>query len=201
MIICNYGFSTAGICYIIWGKSANTYPNIDFSQAISASVGMSIVGLSNLNGAFGYSVSIRGDINDDVIDDIIIGAPNALAKAGWIPLLFVLVFYSLVLCFLSSLFSLAFLASLFPSLGVTYVVYGRSSLTSMTIFATGNANGYTAQNGIANTLSGYAVAMGKDINGDSIGDFLVSAPGFSTATGVVYLVYGTASIRTSVSLG
>lgn len=71
--------------------------------------------------------------------------------------------------------------------GAAYLVYGSASLASGDIsLNTANVT-FTGEN--ANDSAGYAVGA-ADLNGDSLSDIIVGAPGYSSSTGRVYIVYG-----------
>eukprot|EP01033_Poteriospumella_lacustris_P004863 gene4863-3484_t len=82
--------------------------------------------------------------------------------------------------------------------GVAYVVYGGPALPKkISISASGPAQGVGTQILCpAATLTGYAVSPAGDVDGNGIGDVLVSVYGDS----VVFIVYGDASAPVSISL-
>ena len=101
-----------------------------------------------------------GDINGDGIPDLIIGAPNQGALT---------------------------------TPGTVYVVFGTRKgfpdpITLNAAFLNGN-NGFTI-NGVTNgDEAGFSVATG-DVNGDSISDIIIGAPGRTSGAGAVYVVLG-----------
>ncbi|MBX9258858.1 FG-GAP repeat protein, partial [Desmonostoc muscorum CCALA 125] len=72
--------SGAGNSYVVFGKSSGFSASLDLST-LDGSNGFAITGI-NGNDASGYSVSSAGDVNDDGISDLIIGAPFASEFAG-----------------------------------------------------------------------------------------------------------------------
>lgn len=66
--------SNAGCAYVIYGQK-NGFSHIDL-KALTPSQGFKIMGAS-VGDSLGVSVSNAGDFNNDGIDDILIGAPNA----------------------------------------------------------------------------------------------------------------------------
>jgi hypothetical protein len=119
-----------------------------------------------------------GDINDDGIDDLIVGAPDAdfTPESGG------------------------------PRLdaGSVYVLFGRTSFTSPTIIDTSltalNQPDIKIFGASTEDHLGFAVAAG-DVNGDGIDDLAVGAPGFDLTvvptrsdTGAVYIIFGGAGL-------
>jgi hypothetical protein len=72
--------SGAGQSYVVFGSSSGFSESLNLSD-LNGSNGFVINGI-NGNDVSGYSVSAAGDVNDDDIADLIIGAPFALAGAG-----------------------------------------------------------------------------------------------------------------------
>jgi VCBS repeat-containing protein len=66
------GITGSGQSYVVFGTRSGFAPNLELS-ALDGSNGFKINGIS-INDASGNSVSSAGDINDDGIDDLIIGA-------------------------------------------------------------------------------------------------------------------------------
>ena len=75
----------AGKTYIIFGKK-NWSSSIDLSS-LDGNNGVILNG-ENAGDSNGFSVSSAGDINDDGIVDLVIGAPNALDNAGKVYVVF-----------------------------------------------------------------------------------------------------------------
>ncbi|BAZ49201.1 putative outer membrane adhesin [Nostoc sp. NIES-4103] len=69
------GQSEAGQSYVVFGSSSGFSASLDLSS-LDGSNGFVINGI-DAGDALGSSVSSAGDINDDSIDDLIIGAPGA----------------------------------------------------------------------------------------------------------------------------
>jgi hypothetical protein len=70
----------AGRAYVVFCKEGDMGDNFNLSD-LNGSNGFTINGIGSLDNA-GWSVSDLGDINDDGIDDIIIGANNANSSYG-----------------------------------------------------------------------------------------------------------------------
>ncbi|HEY9815870.1 MAG TPA: integrin alpha, partial [Candidatus Obscuribacterales bacterium] len=111
----------------------------------------------------GRSVSRAGDINGDGIDDVIIGTLGADPNG--------------------------------TNSGASYVVFGSEQEFSSTLNLStldGN-NGFRIDGVAAFDLSGYSVSRAGDINGDSIDDLIIGAPGAApngTNSGSSYVVFG-----------
>ncbi|MEH2332371.1 beta strand repeat-containing protein [Nostoc sp.] len=171
---------------IIWGPNANTYNNsylgqsyVVFGQTNLGSDGT--LNLSSLNGTNGFfingiagidysdeSVSNAGDINNDGIDDLIIGAiltdPNGIRDAGQSYVVF----------------------------GKTNL----GSSGTLNVSSLDGTNGF-AINGIAEYYhSGYSVSNAGDINNDGIDDLIIGAREFTSegyidnVPGQSYVVFG-----------
>ncbi|MBX9254597.1 FG-GAP repeat protein [Desmonostoc muscorum CCALA 125] len=73
------GAQGTGKSYVVFGSTSGFNPSLDLSS-LNGSNGFTING--NASDFFGSSVSHAGDINNDRIDDLIIGAYNAASGAG-----------------------------------------------------------------------------------------------------------------------
>ncbi len=121
----------------------------------------------------GNALSSVGDINNDGIDDIILGArfaaPNGLFSAG--------------ACYV-----------IFGSLDVGGMgLLGVSSLDG--------SNGFAIYGEFQNDLAGYSVSGGEDFNGDGVDDLIIGATHYNPYVngsgypyGTCYIVYGSGSI-------
>ncbi len=74
IIIGSHKDNGVGASYIIFGNTNNFSPVIELSN-LDSQLGSKITG-SEVDSWFGVSVSFAGDINNDTIDDLIIGATN-----------------------------------------------------------------------------------------------------------------------------
>jgi hypothetical protein len=91
--------------------------------------------------------------------------------------------------------------------GRAWFVYGASSLTNIAVSSLGSENRMTGcivnhrfiifvlfyfffLGAGAFYKNGYVITSGGDVNGDNANDILLSAPGYSSNKGLVYLVYG-----------
>ncbi|MHC5891081.1 hypothetical protein [Nostoc sp.] len=135
----------SGQSYVIFGKSTGFSPTLNLSSLNGAN-GFAINGIKAGDNS-GYSVSSAGDINDDGIADLIIGAPAPYADPNG------------------------------DDSGQSYVIFGKSTGFSPTLnlSSLNGANGF-AINGIkAGDNSGYSVSSAGDINDDGIADLIISA--------------------------
>jgi hypothetical protein len=76
--------------------------------------------------------------------------------------------------------------------GDAYVVFGRNTFTSHTfeLSELTTETGFILRGESISDFAGFRVAGAGDINGDGIGDILVSAMVASAANGIVYVVFG-----------
>lgn len=77
------GRNNAGIVYVIYGRKG-LFPNINLAMGLSSDQGFKIFGASATD-RLGYSVRSAGDINNDGVNDIIVGALKAPAGGTTFP--------------------------------------------------------------------------------------------------------------------
>ena len=92
-------------------------------------------------------------------------------------------------------------AGLVPGSGNAYVVFGKSSPTTVTLSnnALPASEGFLINGVAAGDHAGWSVAGAGDVNGDGLADVIVGAPFASTngqATGAAYVVFGRKSAAT-----
>ena len=162
----------AGEAYVIFGKAGATRTNIDLSS-LAASDGFIIQG-DAAGDIAGWSLSSAGDINDDGIDDLIVGAPRSDIGG------------------LNS--GEAYV--IFGKVGATRANIDLTSLAAN--------DGFIMQGNSAGDNAGFSVSSAGDINGDGIDDLIVSAPygdnGGANA-GEAYVIFGKAgATRANIDL-
>ncbi len=159
------GNPNAGEVYVIYGQEGTDRDDISL-PFLTPTEGFVIQGIGAFDQA-GTSVSNAGDINNDGIDDIIVGATNADG------------------------------ASDFASAGEAYIVYGSSGTDREVIdLATLTAtDGFAVLGEGSSSAFGYSVSDAGDINGDGIADFIVGASRETNDggrdAGAAYVIYGT----------
>lgn len=80
--------------------------------------------------------------------------------------------------------------------GQSYVVFGGSTLPELTPALLDGTNGFVMNGETAGGMLGYSVAAAGDVNGDGLGDLVVSAPNFvpnagGALRGKIYVIFGT----------
>jgi VCBS repeat-containing protein len=148
---------------------------VTVAPAIDPIFGFKIEGANALDRS-GSSVSALGDFNNDGVDDFIIGAPFADANGP-------------------------------ASAGESYVIFGTAALETGNPLDLGTLNGTNGFviNGIALAdESGTSVSDAGDINGDSIPDLIIGAPGAAPnaafSAGESYVVFGGATVGSGGTL-
>ncbi len=151
--------ANSGASYVVFGSRAAFAADLDLSS-LTGTNGFKLSGAAGGDN-FGVSVSGAGDINDDGIDDLIVGAFYADANGANSGASYV-VFGSRA----------AFAADL-----------DLSSLTG--------TNGFKLSGAAGGDLSGFSVSAAGDINGDGIDDLIVGAFGADYSYyGASYVVFG-----------
>ncbi|MEH2182548.1 beta strand repeat-containing protein [Nostoc sp.] len=155
----------AGQSYVVFGgTNLGSSGTLNLSD-LNGTNGFIINGIGKLDSS-GGSVSNAGDINNDGIDDLIIGAYQASPNSG-IP----------------------------PYTGQSYVVFGGTNLGSggtLNVSDLNGTNGFII-NGIGNFDGlGRSVSNAGDINNDGIDDLIIGAPTADPnfRTGQSYVVFG-----------
>ncbi len=160
---------SAGSSYVIFGTSgiANT---IDLSTLIANGSGFILNG-DTAGDESGYSVSTAGDVNDDGIDDLIIGVPsagpNGITNAG----------------------------SSYVIFGASDIA-GTIDLSNLEASSRG-----FALNGVGSYInSGYSVSSAGDVNNDGIDDLIIGAPNGDGIAGECYVIFGASDIAGPIDL-
>lgn len=160
------GGNNAGAAYVIFGD-ATGYPSTVDLGALTGADGFKLTGAANSDRA-GRSVSGTGDVNDDGIDDLVVGAWQANNGPGNSGRAYVVY-------------------------GKATPFAAEMDLGSLSV-----SDGFTleaVQNG--NDYFGWSVSEAGDFNDDNIADFIVGAWGATVGTeenaGTTYVVFGSAS--------
>ena len=138
-----------------------------------------VVRTSELDGSNGFAVyafvgidsyvAAAGDINNDGFGDIAIGLPYMPGETG----------YDF-------------------GTGRAYVIFGSGAAfpARFDVSALNGRNGFFMNGGNMGDLLGFAVSAAGDVNGDRVGDLIISAPGVSAngvpASGQSYVLFGSA---------
>ncbi|MCP5432435.1 MAG: FG-GAP repeat protein [Alphaproteobacteria bacterium] len=158
------GRTDAGEAYVVFGSSSGFGATLSLSS-LDGTNGLRIEGIGAL-GMLGTSIAFAGDVNDDGIDDIIIGAeaasPGGVTNAG----------EAYVVFGSSSGFS-----------------------ASLPLSSLDGTNGFRLPGTSQFDNAGGGVAGIGDVNDDGIDDFIVGVyradPGGDLSAGESYVVYGT----------
>jgi hypothetical protein len=166
-----------GKSYVVFGK--NNTNSVELSAIATGTGGFVINGVSGGDRS-GRSVSSAGDVNGDGLDDLIVGAPYA-DPSGATP------------------------SGTTTDAGKSYVVFGKTTGTSVDLSAIASGTGGFVINGVAaDDRSGGSVSSAGDVNGDGFDDLIVGArtADLSETTidaGKSYVVFGKTD-GTSVNL-
>jgi len=168
LIIGAWGVDTtrfnAGASYVVFGSKQPFDRSLELAS-LNGSNGFVINGV-NAQDNSGSSVSYAGDINDDDIDDLVIGAPFANPTGNPVDNLS----------------------------GVSYVIFGseQDPSTPLNLSTINGSNGVVINGVVAGGLSGQSVSAIGDINGDDIDDLIIGAPGTLVldGSGTSYVVFG-----------
>jgi Ca2+-binding RTX toxin-like protein len=153
--------SNSGAAYIIFGKNTGFTASVSLS-ALNGADGFRISGLAS-GDQTGISSAGIGDVNEDGIDDILIGA-NGLTNNG----------------------------GAFVVFGRNTALNGNFA-SNVNVSSLNGTNGYRIDGESAGDNLGIRVAGLGDVNGDGINDFIVGATGKDDAgsnAGAAYVIFG-----------
>ena len=175
-------FFTGGETYVIFGRDDGGFPaTIELAElngtGSNATPGITIRGAAASDQS-GFSVDAGGDINNDGVDDLLIGIANAdVVPSG-------------------------------SNRGKVVVIYGQDdgSLPDVIQLLDLNGTGANATGGVQingfndNERIGGLVRGVGDVNGDDIDDILIANSTFSITDYFNYLVYGSATLPDTIAL-
>ncbi len=138
--------------------------------ALTAAQGTTIFGVE-ANDRSGISVSSAGDVNGDGFDDLLIGAYLADGSGN-----------------------------AKSNAGESYVIFGEASLPATIDLASLGTAGITIFGADMNDNSGISVSIAGDVNGDGFDDLLIGAFFAESSAGESYVIFGGASLPTTIDL-
>ena len=167
----------SGVAYVFFGRKvtspANAFVDLQLTlNPLPSNIGFRILG-AEAGDFLGFSVSSAGDMNGDGLDDIILSAAEADAPGGRI------------------------------DSGITYVIFGRNTTDGVQSFGDldlsfmgpSSTIGFRIFGAAAYDLSGYAVSLAGDVNGDGVSDIIIGAfradiSEADTKEGCSYVIFG-----------
>jgi hypothetical protein len=162
------GRADAGQSYVVFGGAGVHASGVVEFDSLHGSLGFILDGLDPADG-IGASVSSAGDVNDDDIDDLIIGAPFDDANGSDVG----------------------------GQSYVVFGGAGLGSSGSVDLSALDGTNGFVIKGIVPGDASGIAVSSASDVNGDGVGDVVIGATGADPNgvfnAGQTFVVFGRAS--------
>ncbi|WP_139458934.1 beta strand repeat-containing protein [Bathymodiolus thermophilus thioautotrophic gill symbiont] len=155
--------SAAGKSFVVFGKANGAIVNL---SAIVLGTGGFVINGEDSGSHSGHSVSSAGDVNGDGLDDLIVGAyqavPGGKNKAG--------------------------------ESYVVFGKADGTAVNLSTIVSGAGTGGFVINGESAEDWSGFSVSSAGDVNGDGLGDLIVgayqAAPGGKNKAGKSYVVFG-----------
>ncbi|MCE3289609.1 MAG: Ca2+-binding protein toxin-related, partial [Caulobacter sp.] len=163
--------SNSGAVYIVYGKSTAFTATVSLS-GLDGTNGFRVAGLA-VGDQLGISVSSAGDVNDDGVDDLLIGA-NGLTNNG----------------------------GAFVVFGRDTALNGNFA-SNVNVSSLDGTNGFRIDGEASGDNLGIRVSGLGDVNGDGIDDFIVGATGkddTGSNAGAAYVVFGQATWGATASL-
>ncbi|AYQ56073.1 alpha integrin [Bathymodiolus thermophilus thioautotrophic gill symbiont] len=144
--------------YVVFGKTNATAVNL---SEVTSGMGGFVINGEESESISGISISSAGDVNDDGLDDLIIGSRWANLSTG------------------------------VEGAGKSYVVFGKVDTTAVNLSKIASGTGGFVINGEATLdSSGISVSSAGDVNGDGLGDLIIGAYGANFFLGKSYVVFG-----------
>jgi hypothetical protein len=160
LIVGNASFDKA---YVVFGHdgAAGTFADVDLAT-LDGTNGFVVNGVET--GSFHANVSNAGDINNDGLDDLIIGAHLAGGPPG----------------------------ESRNNAGASYVIFGQTKFDdSIDVSTLSPDEGFTIYGAQTGDQAGFSVSTAGDVNNDGFADLLIGAPDTAAGThGGAYVIYG-----------
>lgn len=169
------GGSRQRVAYVVYGSTtqdsgAFDLADLDPANGADGSKGFLLMGSGDF--ATINAAAAAGDVNDDGIDDLLVGIPSAMPAGA--------------------------VAVVFGRSGGLGVEIDISSLTASN--GGDGSDGFVAYGHIPNGGLGSDISTAGDVNDDGIDDILIGAPNaalLGTPRGVVYIVFGTGQVSSA----
>ena len=221
-----YGINTnRGRVYYILGS--NTITTLTSLTSIGGSQYLSGAGNGYKSG---YTIASGGDANGDGKNDVLIGAPGATSNTGYAYLVFGGVNWGGISSmnlgssegrtftgtgtnsYTGSSLSLGgdvnddsegdILIGAYgrSGTGVVYLLFGGTSISDISLASITMAKGVTLYGESSGDQFGFSLSLGGDFNGDGVADIIIGAPGYSSNTGRIYIIYGGTSLSSAGSI-
>ncbi|MGD9583487.1 MAG: choice-of-anchor D domain-containing protein [Lysobacterales bacterium] len=173
------GLIDAGSVYVVFGRSTGFLPTLALTD-LDGSNGFRIDGAAGSD-RFGSSVSAAGDVNEDGVDDLIIGAPQFDLDGS------------------------SEVGSSYVVFGKVTATQGNFPAT-LALSGLDGSNGFRLDGVAPGDFAGQSVSAAGDVNGDAIDDLVVGAreadPNGNASAGSSYVVFGRGSgFAANLSLG